>query len=87
MLKDTHTAYDLWTEFSQMKFSPAHCRQQTDDAESCVQTLGDLPLGLCYHGGDLRVTALSKDYLANSYFVDWNKVFMLIHIKKLQLNI
>ncbi len=56
--KYTHVVYDFWTMFSQKKISPIHCRQKTDGFESRAHTLCNPPLGLCYHGGDLRVTAL-----------------------------
>lgn len=56
--KYTHVVYDFWTMFSQKKISSIHCRQKTDGFESRAHTLCNPPLGLCYHGGDLRVTAL-----------------------------
>lgn len=58
MRKFTHIVYDLWTKFSQMKISPIHCSQQTDSFESHVHTVGNLSPGLCYHGGNLRITTL-----------------------------
>lgn len=65
--KYAHIVYDFWTMFSQMKISPIHCRQQTDGFESHFHTLGNLPLSLCYHGGDLRVTALKDQYSCKAF--------------------
>ncbi len=64
--KYTHVVYDIWTMFSQKKISPIHCRQKTDGFESHAHALYNPPVGLCYHGGDLRVTALKDQNTENS---------------------